>query len=79
MFSFLVPFVIGASAGWIADRISRLRPGLTLNVLLGITGALVGARVAGVLDISFFGMSGPIAALLGSVFFLIGWHQIQSL
>jgi uncharacterized membrane protein YeaQ/YmgE (transglycosylase-associated protein family) len=48
-------------------------------MLLGIAGALVGARIGEVLDVSLFGMGGPIAALLGSAFILIGWRQIQSL
>ena len=45
--SFLVQLGIGACAGWVAHTISRLKADLTLNVLLGITGALAGARVAG--------------------------------
>jgi uncharacterized membrane protein YeaQ/YmgE (transglycosylase-associated protein family) len=77
--SFLVQLGIGACAGWIAHKITRAKPDLTLNVLLGITGALVGAKVGEVLDISLFGMGRPVAALLGSVFILIGWRQLQSL
>lgn len=77
--SFLVQLGIGACAGWVAHTISRLKADLTLNVLLGITGALAGARVAEVSDISLFGIGGPIAALLGSAFILIGWRQLQSL
>jgi uncharacterized membrane protein YeaQ/YmgE (transglycosylase-associated protein family) len=47
-------------------------------LLLGIAGALIGARVAETLEISRFGILEPIAAFLGSFFVLIGWRQIQS-
>jgi len=78
MFEFLVPFGIGAIAGWIADKISPLKSGLSLDLLLGIAGALIGARVAETLEISRFLILEPIATLLGSIFVLIGWRQIQS-
>lgn len=78
MFDFLMKLGIGAAVGWIADKISPLKPGLSLNVLLGITGALVGARVGEILEISRFGIPELIAAFLGSIFVLIGWRQIQS-
>jgi uncharacterized membrane protein YeaQ/YmgE (transglycosylase-associated protein family) len=77
MLNFLVKFSIGMIAGWIADKIS-LKRNLSLNVLLGIAGALVGARVAEVLEISPFGFREPLAAILGSIFVLIGWRQLQS-
>ena len=58
MFDFLVKLGIGVTVGWIGDKISPLKPGLSLNLLLGITGALVGARVAEILEISRFGILG---------------------
>jgi uncharacterized membrane protein YeaQ/YmgE (transglycosylase-associated protein family) len=78
MFDFLVKLGIGVTVGWIGDKISPLKPGLSLNLLLGITGALVGARVAEILEISRFGILEPVAALVGSIFVVIGWRQIQS-
>lgn len=78
MFEFLVKLGIGATVGWTGDKISPSKPGLPLNLLLGITGALVGARVAEILEISRFGILEPIAAIIGSIFVLIGWRQMQS-
>jgi len=78
MFDFLVPFGIGAIAGWIAYKVSPLKSGLSLDLLLGIAGALIGARVAETLEISRFEILEPIAAFLGSIFVLIGRRQIQS-
>jgi uncharacterized membrane protein YeaQ/YmgE (transglycosylase-associated protein family) len=78
MFDFLVPLGIGAIAGWIADKISPLKSGLSLDLLLGIAGALIGARVAETLEISRFLILEPIAIFLGSIFVLIGWRQIES-
>jgi uncharacterized membrane protein YeaQ/YmgE (transglycosylase-associated protein family) len=78
MFHFLVKLGIGAAVGWIADSINPLRPGVYLNLLLGVTGALLGARVGEILEISRLGIVEPVAALLGSIFVLVGWRQIQS-
>jgi len=42
MFDFLMKLGIGAAVGWIADKTSPPKPGRSLNVFLGTTGALVG-------------------------------------
>jgi uncharacterized membrane protein YeaQ/YmgE (transglycosylase-associated protein family) len=77
IFGFLMSFGIGAVAGWIADKMSS-KPALSLHMLLGIAGALIGGRVGEALDISLFGIREPIAGLLGSIFVPTGWRQIQS-
>ena len=76
IFGFLMSFGIGAVAGWIADKMSS-NP-LFPCTCFRIAGALIGDRVGEALDISLFGIREPIAGLLGSIFVLIGWRQIQS-
>jgi uncharacterized membrane protein YeaQ/YmgE (transglycosylase-associated protein family) len=46
-------------------------------LLLGIAGALVGAKVADALDFDFLGLGTVIGAVLGAAFFVIGWRQLQ--
>ena len=38
----IMAIIIGAIAGWIADRIMKTDHGLLLNIVLGIVGAVVG-------------------------------------
>jgi uncharacterized membrane protein YeaQ/YmgE (transglycosylase-associated protein family) len=49
----------------------------SLYLLLGTAGALVGAKVADVLDFHFLGVGTIIGAVLGAAFFVIGWRQLQ--
>jgi uncharacterized membrane protein YeaQ/YmgE (transglycosylase-associated protein family) len=49
----------------------------SLYILLGIAGALVGAKVADALELYFLGFGSVIGAILGAVFFVIGWRQLH--
>jgi uncharacterized membrane protein YeaQ/YmgE (transglycosylase-associated protein family) len=58
------------------DRDTMPEPqSLSLYVLLGIAGALVGARIADAIAFDFFGFGMVVAAILGAAFFVIGWRQ----
>jgi hypothetical protein len=46
----------------------------SLYLLLGIAGALVGAKIADALEFRFGTIVG---AILGAAFFVIGWRQLQ--
>jgi uncharacterized membrane protein YeaQ/YmgE (transglycosylase-associated protein family) len=48
-----------------------------LYILLGIAGALVGAKVADALELYFLGFGSVIGAILGAAFFVIGWRQLH--
>jgi uncharacterized membrane protein YeaQ/YmgE (transglycosylase-associated protein family) len=48
-----------------------------LYVLLGIAGALVGAKIAETLEFNFLGIGAVIGAILGAAFFVIGWRQLK--
>ena len=38
----ILSIIVGALAGWIAEKIMRSNQGLLMNIILGIVGAIVG-------------------------------------
>lgn len=79
MLAFLENLLIGAIAGVIASRFTQpSERDLSLSILLGIAGALVGSQLAEVLNISILGQyRDQITATVGAIFFLIGWRQTR--
>ncbi|MCB1461752.1 MAG: GlsB/YeaQ/YmgE family stress response membrane protein [Nitratireductor sp.] len=63
--------LIGAIAGWLAERAMNRDHGLLTNVLVGIAGSFVGGTLAGLLKISFYGFLGNlVVATVGAIFIL---------
>ena len=52
---FLAMLVIGALAGWIAERFTRSDHGLLTNIIVGIAGAFLGGFLASMVGISVRG------------------------
>lgn len=68
---FIGAIIIGIFAGWIAEKIMNRDHGLLTNLIVGLVGALVGAFLAGVLGIHFFGWVGSlIISTLGAILLL---------
>jgi len=71
--------IIGALAGWIAERVMNRDHGLLTNVLVGIAGSFVGGTLAGILGISFYGFMGNlVVATLGAILILWFFGRTQS-
>ena len=49
----------------------------SLYLLLGIAGALVGAKIADALELRFLDVVTVIGGILGAAFFVIDWRQLQ--
>jgi hypothetical protein len=49
----------------------------TSHPLLGIAGALVGARISDVLGFQFLSFGSVLGTILAAAFFVIGWGQLQ--
>ncbi|MCG6859184.1 MAG: GlsB/YeaQ/YmgE family stress response membrane protein [Salaquimonas sp.] len=63
--------IIGALAGWIAERALNRDHGLLTNILVGIAGSFVGGTLAGLLNISFYGFLGNlVVATIGAILIL---------
>jgi uncharacterized membrane protein YeaQ/YmgE (transglycosylase-associated protein family) len=73
--------VLGLIAGYVASTLVNERGGgLTLNIVLGIVGALVGGWIfnaAGANDVTGFNLWSLLVAIVGAVVFLVVWHAIR--
>jgi uncharacterized membrane protein YeaQ/YmgE (transglycosylase-associated protein family) len=54
--SFLGTLLIGAIAGWIAEKITASRMGLLRNIILGVVGSYIGAFIAEALGLELGGV-----------------------
>ena len=59
---FLEMLLIGAIAGWIAERVTESRHSIFTNILVGIAGSFVGGVLAGILNIPVFGFFRTLVA-----------------
>ncbi|MDB5596995.1 MAG: Transglycosylase-associated protein [Hyphomicrobiales bacterium] len=70
--------LIGALAGWIAERVTQSDHGLFTNILVGIAGSFVGSKLAEAFDVRLNGFFGHlIAAALGAVLVLWAWRALR--
>jgi len=69
--SILGAIVIGILAGWIAEQVMGRRHGLLTNLIVGVVGALLGAFIAGALNIGFAGFWGSLlVSTIGAILLL---------
>ena len=75
---FLSMLVIGALAGWIAEKVTSSDHGIFTNILVGIAGSFVGGILASVLNIPVFGFFRTlVAATIGAIVLLFVWRSVQ--
>jgi uncharacterized membrane protein YeaQ/YmgE (transglycosylase-associated protein family) len=75
---FLSMLVIGAIAGWIAEKATESNHSIFTNMLVGIAGSFVGGALAGVLNIPVFGFFRTlVAATIGAILILFLWHRMH--
>jgi uncharacterized membrane protein YeaQ/YmgE (transglycosylase-associated protein family) len=69
---FIAMLIIGALAGWIAEKFTRSDHGLLTNIIVGIAGAFIGGFLASMLGISVRGFWGTlIAAVFGATLLIV--------
>jgi len=70
--------VIGAIAGWIAEKVTDSDHGIFTNILVGICGAFIGGKLAEVLQVPVFGFWRTlVAATIGAVLLLFVWRMVR--
>jgi len=75
---FFTLLLIGALAGWIAERVTASDHGILTNILVGIAGAFVGAKLAELADVPLFGFwRNLVAATIGAIILLFGWRALR--
>jgi len=76
---FFTMLLIGAIAGWIAEKITSSNHGILTNIIVGIAGSFVGTRLAEVAGVPVFGfIEHLIAAAVGAVILLWVWGALRN-
>ena len=77
-FGWIMTIILGALAGWIAEKVMKFDTGLVLNIVLGIAGALVGNFLLGLLNIGLEGLLGQlIVAVAGACILIFAYRAIK--
>jgi uncharacterized membrane protein YeaQ/YmgE (transglycosylase-associated protein family) len=76
---FLSMLVIGALAGWIAEKVTQSDHSIFTNILVGIAGSFVGGVLASLLNIQVFGFIRTlVSAIVGAILILFIWHWVHN-
>lgn len=74
----LTMLIIGAIAGWIAEKVTASDHGIFTNILVGVAGAFVAGKLAEVLQVPIFGFFRTlIAATIGAIVLLFLWRRFR--
>jgi len=78
-FGWIMTIVIGALAGWIAEKMMKFDTGLIMNIVLGIVGALVGNFILAMLfGTTLGGLLGQlVVAVAGACILIWGYRAIK--
>jgi len=77
-YGFFATLLIGLLAGWIAERLTSSEHGLLTNMLVGVAGSFVGAKLAELLEIQIFGFWRTLAAAVcGAVVVITVWNALR--
>lgn len=75
---FFTMILIGAIAGWIAERVTESDHGIFTNILVGIAGSFVGAKLAEISQVPVFGFTRTlISASVGAILILFAWRSLR--
>lgn len=75
---FFTMLLIGAIAGWIAERVTQSNHGIFTNILVGVAGAFVGAKLAEIAQVPVFGFTRTlISASVGAIIILFIWRTLR--
>ena len=78
LIDFISAIAIGTAIACLYCRFRRTHPDTLLNIYIGISGALIGRKVAEIFDTAIiYSYRDGVAAALGSVFLLIFWQKVQ--
>lgn len=77
----LATIVVGLIAGWLASQIMKAKTGLTVNLILGVVGSILGgwitSAILGVDLVSGFNLTSIIVALLGAILVIVIYRYFK--
>jgi uncharacterized membrane protein YeaQ/YmgE (transglycosylase-associated protein family) len=71
---FLAMLLIGAIAGWVAEKVTESDHSIFTNILVGIAGSFVGGILASLLNIPVVGFIRTL--VIGAILILFIWHRV---
>lgn len=75
---FFTMLLIGAIAGWIAEKVTDSNHGIFTNIVVGVAGAFIGGKLAEFVQVPVFGFWRVlIAATVGAIILLFIWRRIR--
>ncbi|HYM18890.1 MAG TPA: GlsB/YeaQ/YmgE family stress response membrane protein [Micropepsaceae bacterium] len=78
-FGIIMTIVLGAIAGWIAEKVMKFNTGLIMNIVLGIVGAVLGNFLLALLNVSLGGVIGQlIVAVAGACVLILAYRAIKA-
>ena len=76
--SLIIFLIVGAIAGYLANRIMGGKDDLVFSLIIGVVGAVVGGFLAGLVGIVAFGLIGQvIIATLGAILCIFLWRKFR--
>lgn len=78
-FGWIMTIIIGAIAGWIAEKIMKADHGLLTNIILGVLGAVIlNAILFWILGSTLGGFIGQlIIAVIGACILIFGYRAVR--
>ncbi len=75
---FIMAIVVGALAGWIAEKVTNANMGFFSNILMGIIGGVVGNFLARQLGMMVYGFwANLVSAIVGAVIIIWVYRAIR--
>ena len=74
---FFTAILVGAIAGWLAERFTKSNMGLLANIVMGIIGAVVANFLLGLMGMQAYGFFGNlIAATVGAILVIVIYRAV---
>jgi uncharacterized membrane protein YeaQ/YmgE (transglycosylase-associated protein family) len=75
----IMTIILGALAGFIAEKVMKFDTGLVMNIILGIVGAIVGNFLLGLVGIGLGGLLGQlVVAVIGACVLIFAYRAINN-
>ena len=78
-FGWIMTIILGALAGWIAEKVMKFDTGLVMNIVLGVVGAVVVNWLLSLVGIGLGGLLGQlITAVAGACVLIFVYRAIKN-